>query len=388
MEERKRFIEDWLRGGALNLAALSRLYGISRKTAYKWLERFEAGGQAGLEERSHAAYRQPRRMAEAVEKGVLAARRKHPSWGPKKLRAWLAEQEPETVWPAASTIGEALKRAGLVSERKRLRRGPAGRPGPLVEPSGSNDVWTLDYKGQFRTGDGVLCYPLTVVDSYSRYLLACVAHGGTGYEAARSSLERVFRERGLPARVRSDNGAPFASIGAGRLSRLNVWWLKLGIAVERIEPGKPQQNGRHERLHRTLKAETARPPASGRRAQQRRFDRFRAEYNDERPHEALGQRPPAATYRESRREYPKKLTDPEYPGHWERRRVRYDGRVKFGGAQYFVSEALAGEMVGLVEVEEALWQVWFGPLEIAVVDTAGGELWPLGSAVSGPRGGR
>ena len=263
MEERKRFIEDWLRGGATNLAALCRLYEISRKTGYKWIERFEAGGLPALEERSHAAHLQPRRIAAAVEKRLIAARRRHPTWGPKKLRAWLRATEPETAWPAASTIGEALRRAGLVTPRKRVRRLVDSPPGPLREPETSNDVWTLDHKGQFRTGDGALCYPLTVADGYSRYLPACEAHGGTSYQAARGSLERLFRERGLPRRVRSDNGSPFASTGAGRLTRLSVWWLKLGIEVERIEPGKPQQNGRHERLHRTLKAETARPPAQG-----------------------------------------------------------------------------------------------------------------------------
>lgn len=388
MEERQRFIEDWLRGGATNLAALCRLYEISRKTGYKWIERFEKGGLPALEDRSHVARHQPRRIAPAIEKRLIEARRRHPTWGPKKLRAWLAESKPETAWPAASTIGEALKRAGMVEPRKRVRRLTDSPPGPLREPAASNDVWTLDHKGQFRTGDGALCYPLTVVDGYSRYLLVCEAHGGTSYEAARGSLERLFRERGLPRRVRSDNGSPFASIGAGRLSRLNVWWLKLGIEVERIEPGKPQQNGRHERLHRTLKAETARPPASDRRAQQRRFDRFRVEYNEERPHEALGQTTPAATYRAATRQYPNKLLDPEYPGYWERRRVRHDGRVKLGGRQYFLSEALKGELVGFVEVDEALWQVWFGPAEIALVDAAGGELWPLGAAASGPRGGR
>lgn len=371
MEERGRFIADWLRGGAPNLAALCRLYEISRKTGYKWVERFEAAGLAGLEDRSRAAHRQPRRIAVDIEKRLIAARRRHPTWGPKKLRAWLPEREPETAWPAASTIGEALKRAGLVRPCKRVRRLVEAPAGPLREPAESNDVWTLDHKGRFRTGDGAACYPLTVVDGYSRFLLACEAHGGTSYEASRGSLERLFRERGLPRRVRSDNGSPFASTGAGRLSRLNVWWLKLEIEVERIEPGKPQQNGRHERLHRTLKAETARPPTQNRRAQQRRFDRFRAEYNEQRPHEALGQTPPAAT-----REYPRKLTDSGYPGYWERRRVRHDRRVKLGGRQYFLNEALRGELLGLVEVDEALWQVLFGPAEIALVDTAGGELWP------------
>ena len=188
--------------------------------------------------------------------------------------------------------------------------------------------------------------------------------------------------------MRSDNGTPFASTGAGRLSRLNVWWLKLGIVVERIEPGKPQQNGKHERMHRTLKAETARPPAADRQRQQRRFRRFCEEYNQERPHESLGQRPPATAYEASSREYSKQIPEPEYPGYWERRRVRQDGSVKFQGGMYFLSEALAGELTGWVEVDEAIWQIWFGPLEVALYDAANRTLWPLGAAVSGPRGGR
>ncbi len=387
MDERERFMEDWLRGGSMNLAALCRLYSISRKTGYKWVERFRQGGVPNLEDRSHVAHRQPRRIADSLERRLIEARRKHPSWGPKKLRAWLELREPETSWPAASTIGEALKRAGLVQGRKRPRRLAETGAAPLAEPETSNELWTIDYKGQFRTGDGRLCYPLTVVDGHSRFLLGVTAHGSTSYEEARDSLERLFRERGLPRRMRSDNGSPFASTGTARLSRMNVWWWKLGIVVERIEPGKPQQNGGHERMHRTLKAETTRPPASDRQRQQRLFDRFRREYNEERPHEALGQRPPSTAYEESTREYPKELLDPEYPGWWERRRVRHDGRVKFRGEKYFLSEALRGELVGLVEVEEDVWQIWFGPVEVALFDAANRELWPLGSTARSPRGG-
>ena len=387
MEERKRFIEDWLAGGSENVAALCRVYAISRKTGYKWLERFRQGGMGALADRSHAAHRQPRRIAEELEQRLIEARRKHPSWGPKKLRAWLERREPEMRWPAASTIGEALKRAGLVTERRRARRLSA-EPSPLREPERANEVWTIDYEGQFRTGDGEWCYPLTVVDAHSRYLLNCTAERGTTQQEARSSLERLFRERGLPQRIRCDNGPPFASTGAARLSRVAVWWWKLGIVVERFAPGRPQQNGRHERLHRTLKAETAHPPAPDRERQQRRFDCFRDGYNQDRPHEALGQRPPAAVYEEATRPYPQQIPEPEYPGHWERRRVRHDGSVKFQGQEYFLSEALAGETTGWVEVEEAIWQIWFGLVEVALYDALGRTLWPLGSALSGPRGGR
>lgn len=387
MEERKRFIEDWLASGGENIAALCRLYQISRKTGYKWLERFRQGGWPALEDRSHAAQTQPRRIAETLERRVVEARRRHPSWGPKKLRAWLGRREPETFWPAASTIGEALKRAGLVSKRRRTRR-LAAEPNPLREPQRANELWTIDYKGQFRTGDGALCYPLTVVDAHSRYLLGCEAHQRPCRQETQPSLEQLFLERGLPERIRSDNGSPFASTGAGRLSRLSVWWLKLGIVPERIEPGKPQQNGRHERLHRTWKAETTRPPAANRGRQQKRFDHFRKEYNEQRPHEALGQQPPQTAYQQAGRSYPRKLEDPQYPGHWERRRVRSDGSVKFRGRTRFLGEALAGELTGWVEADEDIWQIWFGPVELAIFDASVGAIWPLGKTVSGPRGGR
>lgn len=388
LEQRKRFIEDWLAGGRENVAALCRLYEISRKTGYKWLERFRQGGMAALEERSHAAQRQPNRIAEPIEQGVIAARKRHPSWGPKKLRSWLKERDPQTNWPAPSTIGEALGRAGLVRRRSRGPRLTEAAASPLRVPQHANEIWTIDYKGQFRTGDGELCYPLTVVDAYSRYLLGCAAHRNMSHQQARQSLERLFREYGLPERIRSDNGTPFASTGAGRLSRLNVWWWKLGIVVERIEPGKPQQNGRHERLHRTLKAETARPPAGNQRSQQARFDHFRQEYNQQRPHESLGLKPPAKFYQAAAKPYPKQVPEPDYPGHWEQRRVRRDGSVKFQGEMYFLSEALAGERTGWVEVEEAIWQIWFGPVEVAIYDALSRSLWPIGGAVSGPRGGR
>ena len=300
------------------------------------------------------------------------------------MRAWLQAREPATPWPAASTMGEALRRAGLVQPRRRVPRVGTGS-GPLRDPQRANELWTIDYKGQFRTRDGQWCYPLTVVDGYSRYLLACAGHRQVSREAARASLEELFGERGLPQRMRSDNGTPFASAGAGRLSQLSAWWWKLGIEVERIAPGKPQQNGRHERLHRTLKAETARPPAGNRERQQERFDRFREEYNEERPHEALGQQPPASLYERSERNCPEAVADPEYPGHWERRRVKRNGYVKFRGQLRFLSEALAGELTGWVEVDEDAWQIWFGPIEVALFDARREEIRSLGARTAGRR---
>ena len=372
--ERKQFIEDWLAGGRRDLAGLSRTYGISCKTGHKWVQRFLAGGVAALEDRSHARQDRAGRVPAEMERRLRAARRVHPTWGPKKLRAWLAAAEPGTDWPAESTIGEVLRRAGLTQPRAQPKR-PAARP---AAPEVPNALWTIDYKGQFRTGDGVWLYPLTVQDAHSRYLLGCAGHRRVSGPATRATLQKVFREHGLPERLRSDNGSPFASVGAGRLSKLAAWWLKLGIELERIQPGKPQQNGRHERMHRVLKAETARPPAANRRRQQERFDRFRDEYNLVRPHEALAQRTPASAHARSAREYPERVPDPEYPLHWERRRVRRDGSLKFQGRQPHLSEALAGEAVGLVE--EELWQIWFCDYKVAVLDTAQGKLWGVGSA--------
>ena len=379
VEERKKFIEDWLAGGRRDVAGLSRTYGISRKTGHKWVQRFMEGGLEGLADRTHARRDRAGRVPAEMERRLAAARRAHPTWGPKKLRAWLAAAEPGTEWPAESTIGEVLRRAGLTQPRKRPQR-PAPTGVPPVGADAPNALWTIDYKGQFRTADGRWLYPLTVMDAHSRYLLACAGHRQVSGAATRATLQKVFQEHGLPERLRSDNGSPFASTGAGRLSKLAAWWLKLGIELERIQPGKPQQNGRHERMHRVLKAETARPPAANRRQQQVRFDRFRDEYNQVRPHEALAQRPPAALFARSAREYPERVPDPEYPLYWERRRVRRDGSLKFQGRQPHLSEALAGEAVGLVEVEEELWQIWFCDYKVAVLDAAQGKLWPVGSA--------
>lgn len=256
--------------------------------------------------------------------------------------------------------------AGGEGARHGVAVGVDDRSGPAAGgPDAPNALWTVDYKGQFRTGDGQWLYPLTVADAHSRYLLTCAGHRQVSGAATRATLHKVFREHGLPDRLRSDDGSPFASTGAGRLSKLAGWWLKLGIELERIQPGKPQQNGRHERMHRVLKAETARPPAANRRQQQVRFDRFRDEYNQVRPHEALVQRPPATVFARSGREYPERVPDPEYPLYWERRRVRRDGSLKFQGRQPHLSEALAGEAVGLVEVEEELWQIWFCDVQAA-----------------------
>ena len=365
MDEKLSFVAACLRGD-LPMVALCEDYGISRKTGYKWLGRYRAFGPEGLAERSRAPRRHGRSMAPEVAEAIVALRRERPHWGPRKLRAVLMRECPETVWPAASTMGDLLRSEGLVSARRRRRRVAA--PGRTLRPADApNDVWCIDFKGWFRTRDGERCDPLTVSDAYSRYLLACVIVPPRTAEVG-AAMAQLFRCYGLPETIRSDNGPPFAGTGAGGLSRLSVGWLKAGIAVERIEPGRPQQNGRHERMHRTLKAETARPPAASRARQQARFDRFREDFNANRPHEALGQQPPASFYQPSPRPCPERLEEPWYDAWHAVRRVRTDGSIKWGGELVFVSEPLAGETVGIAETDSGHWIVRFADIDLGIID--------------------
>jgi putative transposase len=359
-----------------SMTELCERYGISRKTGYKWTGRFGKEGLEGLKDRSRAPKSCPHGTSEETAEKLLELRRSHPTWGPRKLLAWLGKREPETIWPAASTVGGILKQHGLVEERGRSRRAwpPSGRPS--VQAAAPNQVWSCDFKGQFRTGDGLLCYPLTVADGFSRFLLGLQGLGSVAGSLAWPVFERLFREYGLPEAIRSDNGSPFASASAvARLSHLSVKWIKLGIRLERIEPGHPEQNGRHERMHRTLKQETARPPAASRSAQQERFDQFRSIYNQQRPHEALGQQTPAEFYRPSVRPYPSKIVQPDYPGHFEVRSVRPNGEIKWQGELLFLSEALSGERVGLEETADGVWTVYFGPLLLARFDEKERDLY-------------
>jgi transposase InsO family protein len=291
----------------------------------KWWERYLEEGPKGLHDRSHRSYSSPHATPPAVWERIRDARRRHPSWGPKKL-LWLVAKRHEGPLPAPSTVAAWLKREGLVKPRRGSTKRP--HPGrPLAQATTPNAIWTIDFKGQFRTQDGDYCYPLTIVDAYSRYLLGCHALRQPTRRLTRPVLERLFRAYGLPGRIRRDNGPPFASTALARLSLLAVWWIKLGIALELIEPGHPEQNPRHERLHRTLKAETTRPPASSCRSQQARFTRWQRHYNAERPLAALGQRPPATVYRPSARAFPARLAPPEYPGHFEVRLVSRNGGI-------------------------------------------------------------
>ena len=357
MKERMRFVADAERG-LYSMSELCERYGISRRTGYKWIDRYEAKGPAGLLERSRAPHGCPHRLESAAVAALVEARRQHPSWGPRKLLAWLEERRPDVEWPAASTAGDLLKRRGLVQPRRRRRHWEhPGADRPV--PAAPNELWTTDFKGQFRTRDGQYCYPLTIADQHSRYLLACAALTSVATDDTQRIFERLFREVGLPAAIQSDNGTPFCSTGIHGLSALSVWWMRLGIQPVRIEPSHPEQNGTHERMHRTLKAETTRPPALNRVGQQRKFDRFRHTYNHERPHEALAQQPPARRWQPSPREYPRSLPTPEYPGHHLVRLVGPAGTIRLHGRQLFVSRALQHEYLGLEESANGIWSIYF-----------------------------
>lgn len=363
MKERMRFVADAERG-LYSMTELCGRYGISRRTGYKWLDRYDANGPAGLLERSRAPGCCPHRIDASVAAAIVEARRQHPSWGPRKLLAWLDEHRPDLDLPAASTAGDLLKRRGLVAPRRRRRHWQ--HPGaPRVVTEAANDLWTTDFKGQFPTRDGRYCYPLTIADQHSRYLLACAALTSERTEETRPIFEQLFRDVGLPAAIQSDNGTPFCSTGIHGLSALSVWWIRLGIRPVRIEPSHPEQNATHERMHRTLKAETTRPPALNRLGQQRKFEVFRHTYNHERPHEALAQQPPARLWQPSEREYPRSLPEPEYPGHYLVRLVGSAGTIRLRGRQLFVSRALAHEHIGLEETAGGIWSIYFCNLLLA-----------------------
>src|SRR5271165_7367704 len=305
MEEKVRFVLEYERDEQ-SMTELCEGFGVSRETGYVWLRRYRALGLEGLLELNRAAKRHPNQTPAAIEQGVLELRQAHMRWGPRKLKRVLERDQAGRAWPAASTMGALLKREGLVVARKK-RRKTAPYTEPLAHADGCNRVWCADFKGWFRSGDGERIDPLTISDAYSRYLLRCQAVEKTNTERVRAIFEAGFREYGMPAAIRTDNGAPFASAAIAGLSRLAVWWMKLGIVPERIAAGHPEQNGRHERMHRTLDQEVAQPPAANRRRQQEAQEHFRREYNEVRPHEALDMQTPAALYQRSAREYPRRV---------------------------------------------------------------------------------
>lgn len=382
-EAKGRFILDRLSGECEDMSALCAEYGISRETGYALMRRHAAEGISCVVARSRAPHEQGRAIGEHVRAALIACRLDHRSWGPRKLKAYLERTQPETGWPAASTIGDVLKGGGLVRGRRR-RRTPLPLTRPFAPITKANDTWSVDFKGWFRTADGTRCDPLTVSDGLSRYLIGCRICAQTGLEVG-AQMERMFKEYGLPDRFRMDNGSPWGSTGAGGLTRLSVTWLKLGIGLEFITPAQPQQNGRHERLHGTLKQDTLDPPAATPAEQQRRFDVFRTLYNQERPHEALGQQTPASQYQPSLRLYPRRIEEPVYDGDTVAvRRVRGSGEIKWRGDLLFVGEALIGEPVAIEETETGDYNVRFMTVELGVIERTTGKFRRFGP----PRPGR
>jgi transposase InsO family protein len=381
MDERLRFVARLLDGE--KMAVVCREFGISRKTGYKIFNRYKDEGLSGLEDRARSPYRHPNKLPFQVETVILRIKREHTSWGAPKIREKLAKAYPMISLPAASTIHAVLDRHGLVKRRKRRRYKAQGTQ--LSHVRSPNALWCADYKGQFRLGNRQYCYPLTITDYPSRYLLACEGLESTREASAFPVFERTFREFGLPAAIRTDNGVPFSSPHAlFGLSRLSVWWLRLGIAIERIKPGHPQQNGRHERMHLTLKKEATKPPSYNFLQQQERFDAFIAGYNNDRPHQALGGNYPGDVYTPSAREYQPPET-PEYPFHDRTIRVTQCGRICFGRRKVNLSIVFAGQLVGIREVADRIWLVSFMEYDLGFFDEQENRVEPVGHNPFAPK---
>ena len=377
MDEKLQFIAAVLSGDE-TMTALCACFGISRETGYLWKRRYLEDGVSGLVERSRAPHQHGRATPEEFVAPIVALRRERPSWGARKLLAELARRHPDVQWPAASTMTDILRRAGLITGRRARRRAlPVEQPFQAVQAA--NDTWCIDFKGWFRTRDGVRCDPLTVSDAFSRYLLASQIMPER-IEPVRKAVDDLFREHGLPLAMRSDNGPPFGSSSAAGLTRLSVHWAKLGIRLEYIPPGQPQHNGRHERMHRTLKAETAAPPAASRQQQQDRFDAFRHDFNHNRPHEALGQKTPARFYHHSPRTMPDRLPEPWYDADHAVRRVRSNGEIKWQGKTIFISEALVGEPIGIRQIEDGHWLLRFADINLGLIDRRTSKFHRFGPA--------
>ena len=367
MEQKVLFLADYLRKGH-NFKDLCSNYGISRKTGYKWVLRYLEEGVEALHDRSRRPKSHPQQTPYALRKEIIQLRKKRKiKPGPKKLQSLLLERYAAEDIPSSTTIYKILRNEGLVKSRRRKRRVPAmSQPFDLV--SKPNDVWTADFKGQFLMKDGKWCYPLTVMDYQSRYLLQCRALDRISTDMVKKEFDQLFKRYGLPSRIRTDNGVPFASHSLGGISHLSKWWIRLGIFPERIKPGQPQQNGIHERMHRTLKESAIQPPGRSRRHQQKLFDDFKHEYNEERPHEALEQKTPASEYRKSSRVRPKYLPDLEYPKHYQVIRVSSKGIMYCFGSMVYAGHVLEGEKVGIEEVQDGIWKVYFGAIYLGFFD--------------------
>lgn len=367
MNEKIKFISAYLDAkNELTFKELCQNFNISCKTGYKYVNRFKMEGVDGLKERSRAPLCNTNKMPTFIEKNILELKHKHSNWGSKKISNWLAQEHPEIQWPAKSTIDELFKRNNLVRPSKRKRR-VAPFKEPFICITQPNDSWSIDYKGQFPLGNKQLCYPLTITDNYSRYLLSVEGSERISGISVKEVLTRLFLEFGMPLGIRSDNGPPFAGIGLGGLSMIAVWLIKLGIVPERIRPGHPEENGRHERMHLTLKKETASPPRWDQTEQQLCFDSFKKIFNDERPHEGIEFKRPAWLYTQSPRTFPSKLPRVEYDSSFDTtRRIRTNGMMKWGGKEIFLTETLIGETVGMKPHAENEWTVFFSFLPIGV----------------------
>jgi len=365
MDLRVQLIHD--HEGGESISALSEIYGVARKTIYKWLERHDAAGVAGLADRSRAPQHCPHKLSADVIAEIIAARQRW-NWGPRKLRVKLAAAQPKITWPADSTIGEVLKRAGLTHRRKpRVRTPPYGQPFASIDAA--NQTWCADFKGWFRTADGTRCDPLTITDAHSRYLLRCQITPKADSIHVAAIFDAAFREYGLPLVIHTDNGVPFASCAPGGLSRVSMRWVKLGIVPQRSRPASPQDNGRHERMHATLKQATLQPPERNARRQQDAFDRFLHEYNHDRPHEALDDATPASCYTASCRQMPRRVPELDYGDDVMVRRISQQGSLKVNGERRFVSEIFAHEWMGLRALDERYAEVLYGPVTVGFLDT-------------------
>jgi putative transposase len=364
MDQKLLFISAYLKQQR-TIVDLAFDFGISRKTAYKWIDRYLLQGPAGLEDRSKAAIRVHNSTPQIIVDAVLAVRKNHPTWGGKKILRTIKAEHPTWKLPSRATVCDILKRHGLT--RKARRRRKISHPGKPTHPIRfPNDLWAVDFKGQFKTKDGLYCYPLTVTDAYSRYLLGCQGALSPTFRHTQAVFKRLFKKHGLPNRIRSDNGTPFASQALARLSKLSVWWIRLGIFPELIEPGKPQQNGSHERMHKTLKAEATRPPAGNLNAQQRKLNTFQLEFNTIRPHESLNQETPASIYCNSNRKMPERLPEIKYPSHFEIRYVSGNGCIRWKSKSVRVATPLIGEYIGLESIDDGMWNVYFSTILLGI----------------------
>jgi transposase InsO family protein len=368
VDQRLQFLSSYQKE-EMSVTDLCHEFGVSRPTGYKWIKRYKEVGPEGLLDLASTPQSCPHATPAEIENEVLALRKRFPSWGARKLKARLERVNPNVAWPAASTVGQILNRAGLTNpKRKKRRTTPSSQPFSMV--TAPNQLWCMDFKGHFRTGDGYRCDPFTITDAHSRFLIRCQAVTRMDFAQVNAVCDAAMRQYGMPERIRTDNGAPFAGLGLLGLSKLSLGWIKLGIVHERIQPGRPQQNGRHERMHRTLKEDTAKPPAATLIAQQKKFDRFRATFNHERPHEALGNETPGSIYAPSARMLPSSVPSFQYPKPFLTRRVNNSGDISWHKNRIFVSEVFRNEEIGLERMDEDVHRVFFHTTELGEFNSA------------------